>query len=108
MDTGHVVHLTFDCCLPFSLSVVPPRVRVMRRRFVDFRRFQGHYSEKRCCELVRKMLSAVRHCHAHGLCHRDLKVHNSMCNKCCVVVGGCWWWCVAVASDARVNAGESD
>ncbi|CBJ30826.1 calcium-dependent protein kinase [Ectocarpus siliculosus] len=37
---------------------------------------QGHYSEKRCCELVRKMLSAVRHCHAHGLCHRDLKLEN--------------------------------
>ncbi|CAM9226548.1 unnamed protein product [Scytosiphon promiscuus] len=36
----------------------------------------GHYSEKRCCELVRKMLSAVRHCHAHGLCHRDLKLEN--------------------------------
>ncbi|CAM9628102.1 unnamed protein product, partial [Laminaria digitata] len=36
----------------------------------------GHYSEKRCCELVRKMLLAVRHCHAHGLCHRDLKLEN--------------------------------
>ena len=35
---------------------------------------QGHYSEKNCCELVRKMLLAVKHCHVHGLCHRDLKV----------------------------------
>ncbi|CAM9182030.1 unnamed protein product, partial [Sphacelaria rigidula] len=36
----------------------------------------GHYSEKRCMELVRKMLLAVRHCHSHGLCHRDLKLEN--------------------------------
>lgn len=35
-----------------------------------------HYSEKRACELVKQMVSAVRYCHEHGIVHRDLKLEN--------------------------------
>ena len=38
--------------------------------------------EERCARpLVRQMLEAVEHCHAHGLCHRDLKLENVVQDK---------------------------
>jgi hypothetical protein len=36
----------------------------------------GHYSEPQAAELMTKMLSAVKHCHESGICHRDLKLEN--------------------------------
>ena len=35
-----------------------------------------HYSERRVCELMKTMVSAVLYCHEHSIVHRDLKLQN--------------------------------
>ena len=41
----------------------------------------GHYSEETAKELFKQLLSAIEYMHRHGICHRDLKPHNILCNK---------------------------
>ncbi len=36
----------------------------------------GRFLEKEAAVLLRKMISAVRHCHENGICHRDLRLHH--------------------------------
>ena len=34
------------------------------------------FSERKAANLLKKILSAVKHLHEHGICHRDLKPEN--------------------------------
>ena len=36
----------------------------------------GHFSEKRACLYIKKMISAINYMHNKGICHRDLKPEN--------------------------------
>ena len=36
----------------------------------------GHFSEKRACVYIKKMISAINYMHNKGICHRDLKPEN--------------------------------
>ena len=37
----------------------------------------GHkYNEAIACKYVKTIVGAIRYCHAHGICHRDLKLEN--------------------------------
>merc|ERR1712093_608177 len=45
----------------------------------------GTYSEQRAAEVFVMMVRAVGFCHAHGLCHRDIKLDNFMFSEPFVV-----------------------
>jgi len=34
------------------------------------------FSERRAAQLMKKILSAIKHLHEHQICHRDLKPEN--------------------------------
>lgn len=43
----------------------------------------GHYpskvfKESDACQIITKLLSAINHCHARGITHRDIKPNNIM------------------------------
>ncbi|KAL1503257.1 hypothetical protein AB1Y20_011313 [Prymnesium parvum] len=37
---------------------------------------ESGFNEASAAQLVKKVLSAIRHCHAHGVVHRDIKLEN--------------------------------
>ena len=39
---------------------------------------QGQFKEQTAAKIVKQILSAIKHLHDHGICHRDLKLENIM------------------------------
>jgi len=67
-DTAQEVHLVMELASGGSLH-----------EYV--RKHNGHLREHRVRPLMQQITSALAHLHAHGLCHRDLKLEN------CVITG---------------------
>lgn len=47
----------------------------------DYVQRQGGMSEVQGREMFRSILEGVRHCHKHGVAHRDLKLENILLTK---------------------------
>ena len=39
---------------------------------------EGNFSEDIAAKIVKQIISAIKHLHDHGICHRDLKLENIM------------------------------
>jgi serine/threonine protein kinase len=62
LESEKHVHLVQELCMGGSLFD-----RIVKH---------GHFTEAEAQHVMRRLLSAVQHCHENGVCHRDLKCEN--------------------------------
>jgi len=54
---------------------------VKGRQLFKYLAEQKDHSEKRTCNMMREIVSAIAHCHANNVIHRDIKPENIMVDK---------------------------